>query len=105
MEEKNVISENTNEVKKEKSGFAFFKNCSETLKRLSVILFIINIFIAISLMVVAVVVIGVYISFDMLSIVVLPLVCLLVISVVLARFISALVYGFAEIVEKYEKMK
>lgn len=105
MDEKEVVLENKKESKKEKTGIAFFKNCSETLKRFSVILFVINIFIAVSLMVVAVVVIGVYISFDMISIVILPLVCLLVISVIVARFISALVYGFAEIVEKYEKMK
>lgn len=83
--------------------FKFFKSCSASLKRFSVIIFIINLFLSITLIGVAVVVLGVYIGYEMLALLALPILTVAVILVVLSRFVSALVYGFAEIVEKHEK--
>ena len=49
------------EPKKEKEGeFKFFKNCSASLKKFSVIMFVINIFFAITLTSVAVILIAIY---------------------------------------------
>ncbi len=83
--------------------FRFFKNCSASLKRFSIVMFVINLFLAIALTGVGVVLLLVYFNAAMLSLLALPLITLFVILVVIARFISALIYGFAEIVEKYEK--
>ncbi len=104
--ENTIVSDNTADVNKnDKKGgeFKFFKSCSASLKRFSVILFVINLFLAITVIGVAVVVLGVYIGVEMLTLLALPILTVGVIFVVLARFISALVYGFAEIVEKHEK--
>ncbi len=104
--ENTVVSENvtdTNNIDKKGGEFKFFKSCSASLKRFSVILFVINLFLAITIVGVAVVLLGVYIGVEMLALLALPVLTLAVILVVLARFISALVYGFAEIVEKHEK--
>ncbi len=83
-------------------GFRFFKSCSSTLKKLSVLSFIINIFITIIVTVLAVVFIGVYVGTEMLTLLALPIITVVVIGIVFSRLISALIYGFAEIVEKYE---
>ncbi len=83
-------------------GFRFFKSCSSTLKKLSLLSFIINIFITIIVTVLAVVFIGVYVGTEMLTLLALPILTVIVIGIVFARLISALIYGFAEIVEKYE---
>lgn len=83
-------------------GFKFFKKCSTSLKRLSVVVFILNMFFLISLIIVGAVFLGVWLGFDMLSFLALPLITVFVIGVVIARLISALIYGFAEIVEKNE---
>ncbi len=102
-----INSENavvTEEAKKENGmDFKFFKCCSATLKRLSVILFVVNLFIAVIAAVVAVIVGVFYMSADMLSLLAVPIVCAVLIMVVFARLLSAVVYGFAEIVEKHEK--
>ncbi len=93
-----------NENKEAKSTeFKFFKNCSASLKKLSVIMFVINIFFAVAVTGVAVVLLAVYINTAMLSILALPIITIFIILIVIARFISALIYGFAEIVEKHEK--
>ncbi len=94
------------EVKKEPAKteeFKFFKNCSASLKRFSIIIFVINLFLSIALTGVGLVLILVYTGVEMLSILALPVVTVFVILIVIARFISALIYGFAEIVEKSEK--
>lgn len=83
--------------------FKFFKCCSASLKRLAIITFVLNIFIAISIVGIGAVLLAVYIGTDMLALLVLPLVTAFAILVVIARLISALIYGFAEIVEKKEK--
>lgn len=84
-------------------GFKFFKSCSATLKRFSVLMFVINIFLAVVIAIVGVILIAAYVGVEMLSLLAIPIICVLVILVVLARLVSALIYGFAEIVEKYEK--
>lgn len=104
-----IADENTNETsdaskKDDKKGgeFKFFKSCSATLKRFSVILFVINLFITITIVGVGIVLLAVYIGAEMLTLLALPIFTVSVILVLLARFVSALVYGFAEIVEKHE---
>lgn len=82
--------------------FKFFKNCSATLKRFSVIIFVINLFVTFVTAIVGVVLIGVYIGTQMMSLLLVPIACVVVIFVLIARLISALIYGFAEIVEKNE---
>lgn len=82
--------------------FKFFKCCSATLKRFSVIMFIVNLFVTIVAAVVGVVLIGVYIGTQMMSLLLVPILCVVAIFVLAARLISALIYGFGEIVEKYE---
>ncbi len=93
--------ENTDD--KKGGEFKFFKSCATSLKRFSVIIFIINLFLSITLIGVAVVVLGVYTGYEMLSLLSLPILTVAVILVLLSRFVSALVYGFAEIVEKHEE--
>ena len=93
-----------NDKDNKKSGdLKFFKSCSTSLKRFSIIIFVINIFIALTIVGVGAVLLGVYIGFELLGLLALPLLTALVILILLARFISALIYGFAEIVEKNEK--
>ena len=82
--------------------FKFFKNCSASLKRFSIVMFVINLFLAVAITAVAVVLLAVYVGAGMLALLALPLITLFVILVVIARFVSALIYGFAEIVEKNE---
>ncbi len=93
------------EPKKEEKGgeFKFFKCCSASLKRFSIIMFIVNAFIAVSIIGVLAVFLVAEIGTAMLSLLALPLVTLFVILILIARFISAVIYGFAEIVEKNEK--
>lgn len=92
-----TVNENKN------SGFKFFKSCSATLKRFSVLMFVINIFLAVVAAIVGVILIAAYVGVEMLSLLAIPIICALIILVVLARLVSALIYGFAEIVEKHEK--
>lgn len=94
----------TEEPKAEKGGeFKFFKCCSASLKRFSIIMFVINAFLAVALTGVATVLLGVYVGVSMLSLLALPIITFFIILLVVARFISALIYGFAEIVEKNKK--
>lgn len=99
-----VIDENVNvaEDKKSSLDFKFFKCCSATLKRFSVIVFVMNLFITLVAAVVGVVLIGVYIGTQMMSLLLVPILCVVAIFILVARLISALIYGFAEIVEEYE---
>ena len=92
----------TTENGKVNIDFKFFKCCSATLKRFSVIMFVVNLFVTIVAAVVGVVLIGVYIGTQMMSLLLVPILCVVAIFVLGARLISALIYGFAEIVEKYE---
>ncbi len=100
-----VTENNAPENKKEgkEQEFKFFKCCSASLKRLAIVTFIINLFISISVVGMGAVLLGVYIGGDMLTLLALPLVTAFAIFVVIARLISGLIYGFAEIVEKNEK--
>lgn len=92
------------ENKESNSGeFKFFKCCSASLKRFSVLIFVINVFLSIALTGVGVVLCAVYIGVEMLALLALPIATVFVILIVIARFISALIYGYAEIVEKSEK--
>lgn len=85
------------------ADFKFFKCCSASLKRFSLLIFVINVFLCIALAGIAVILCAVYLGVEMLSLLALPIITVFIILVVLARFLSALVYGFAEIVEKSEK--
>ena len=96
----NPVADNENE--KIAIDFKFFKCCSATLKRFSVIMFVVNLFITIVAAVVGVVLIGVYVGTQMMSLLLVPILCVVAIFVLVSRLISALIYGFAEIVEKYE---
>lgn len=99
--------EEVNEKKEAESvkdaDFKFFKCCSASLKRFSLLIFVINVFLCIALAGIAVILCAVYLGVEMLSLLALPIITVFIILVVLARFLSALVYGFAEIVEKSEK--
>ena len=100
-----VAQNNAPEKKKEskEQEFRFFKCCSASLKRLAIITFVISVFVSISVVGMGAVLLGVYIGGDMLTLLALPLVTAFAIFVVIARLISGLIYGFAEIVEKNEK--
>ena len=105
MEEKNATPvENTVENKKQSKDneFQFFKCCSASLKRFSLIMFIVNIFLILVAAVVGIFVCVAYVSLEMISILAFPIFCVVAILIIIARFISALIYGFAEIVEKHE---
>ena len=102
-EEGAVINGTPETEPKKESGIKFFGNCSASLKRFSILLFVINIFASIIFVGVGAVVLGVYVGFKLVALILLPILTLLIILIVLARFISALIYGFAEIVEKAEK--
>ncbi len=105
MEEKNVTAvENTADNKKQSkdNDFQFFKCCSATLKRFSLIMFVINIFLILVAAVIGIFVCVAYVSAEMISILAFPIFCVVAILIIIARFISALIYGFAEIVEKHE---
>ena len=82
--------------------FKFFKCCSATLKKFSVIIFVMNLFVTFVAAAVGIVLIGVYVGTQMMSLLLVPIICLVVIFVLVSRLISALIYGFAEIVEIYE---
>lgn len=101
---KNVAAASESEIINEKISFdfKFFKCCSATLKKFSVIMFIANLFITIVAAAVGIVLIGVYIGTQMMSILLVPILCVVAIFVLVARLISAFIYGFGEIVEKYE---
>ena len=104
MEDKNVNLTQATENKKasKEFDFQFFKCCSATLKRFSLIMFIVNIFLILVAAVIGVFVCVTYVSVEMISILAFPIVCVIAILVIIARFVSALIYGFAEIVEKHE---
>lgn len=105
MEEKNISAvANTAESKKQSkdSEFQFFKCCSASLKKFSLIMFVVNIFLILVAAVIGVFVCIAYISVEMISILAFPIFCIVAILIIIARFISALIYGFAEIVEKHE---
>ena len=46
---------------------------------------------------------GMYIGFEVVAMLAVPLISVIAILVIFARLVSALIYGFAEIVEKHEK--
>lgn len=101
---KNIVdnAELTEESVKASLDFKFFKSCSATLKKFSLIIFVVNLFVTLVAAVVGVVLIGVYVGTQMMSLLLVPIVCVVAILVLVARLVSALIYGFAEIVEKYE---
>ncbi len=98
-----VEIETKKEDGKQPEPFTFFKNCSATLKKLSVVVFAINLFLIVIAAVLGVVMIGMYIGFEVVAMLAVPLISVIVILVIFARLVSALIYGFAEIVEKHEK--
>ncbi len=104
IKEESAVTNSTPETEPKKDGgIKFFRNCSASLKRFSILLFVINIFAAISFVGIGTVLIGVYAGIELVLLIALPIFTFLIILIVLARFVSALIYGFAEIVEKAEK--
>ncbi len=99
---KAVAPETENVNEKIAIDFKFFKNCSATLKKFSLIIFVMNLFVTLVAAAVGIVLIGVYVGTQMMTLLIVPIVCVVVIMVLVSRLISALIYGFAEIVEKYE---
>lgn len=101
----NSVEELKQEVEKEetKDSFKFFGCCSKSLKRFSVIIFILNIFLSVGILGAVMVKIIVELGTAILPLLAVPIFTLFVILIILARFVSALIYGFAEIVEKNEK--
>lgn len=85
------------------SKIKFFGNCSKSLKRFSIVLFIINIFVSIGLTGALTISLFFKVGLEMLGFLAFPIFTVFVVLIIISRFISALVYGFAEIVEKYEK--
>lgn len=96
-------TDNKMSLKEEAESFKFFKNCSATLKKLSVAMFIINLFFIVIGVVIGAVVASTYYGIQVVALLAVPIISVIVIFVIIARLISALIYGFAEIVEKYEK--
>ena len=104
IKEEGAVLNGTPETEaKNDGGIKFFRNCSASLKRFSILLFVINIFTSIIFVGVGAVLIGVYAGIELVLLIALPIFTFLIILIVLARFVSALIYGFAEIVEKAEK--
>lgn len=104
LEETSVKSEVLEKnLDKAAEPFAFFKNCSATLKKLSIAVFAINLFLIVILAVTGVVVAGMYIGWEVISLLAVPIISVIAILIVFARLVSAFIYGFAEIVEKHEK--
>ena len=64
---------------------------------------IFNLFLIVILAVTGVVVAGMYIGWEVISLLAVPIISVIAILIVFARLVSALIYGFAEIVEKHEK--
>ena len=105
-EEKIVIEAATEEkmtLKEEAENFKFFKNCSSTLKKLSLAVFIVNLFLIIIGVVVGVIIAANFVGIQIIALLAVPIISVVAILVVFARLVSALIYGFAEIVEKHEK--
>jgi len=96
------IENNFKQEAQQPEPFKFFKNCSATLKKLSVAMFAINLFLIAVIAVLGVVMIGMYIGFEVVAMLAVPLISVIAILVIFARLVSALIYGFAEIVEKHE---
>ena len=103
VEETTVVTDNKMSLKEEAESFKFFKNCSATLKKLSVAMFVINLFFIVIGVVIGAVVASAYYDVQVVALLAVPIISVVVILVVIARLVSALIYGFAEIVEKYEK--
>lgn len=105
-EEKIVIEAATEEkmtLKEEAENFKFFKNCSSTLKKLSLSVFIVNLFLIVIGVVVGVIIAANFVGIQIIALLAVPIISVVAILVVFARLVSALIYGFAEIVEKHEK--
>ena len=97
-----VETETKKDNTKEPEQFKFFKNCSATLKKLSVAVFVINLFLIVIAAVLGVVMVGMYGGFEVVAMLAVPFISVIAILVIFARLVSALIYGFAEIVEKHE---
>lgn len=105
-EEKIEIEAATEEkmtLKEEAENFKFFKNCSSTLKKLSLAVFIVNLFLIVIGVVVGVIIAANFVGIQIIALLAVPIISVVAILVVFARLVSALIYGFAEIVEKHEK--
>lgn len=103
VEKTTEIVDNKLSLKEEAESFKFFKNCSATLKKLSVAMFVINLFFIVVGVVVGAFVLSAYYGVQVVALLAVPIISVVAIFVIIARLISALIYGFAEIVEKHEK--
>ena len=107
MAEEKIVIEAATEgkmtLKEEAENFKFFKNCSSTLKKLSLAVFIVNLFLIVIGVVVGVIIAANFVGIQIIALLAVPIISVVAILVILARLVSALIYGFAEIVEKHEK--
>lgn len=110
IKEENVIKEEATAqteskmtLKEEAESFKFFKNCSASLKKLSVAMFIINLFLIVIGVVIGIIFAANFMGLGIIALLAVPIISVIAILVVIARLISGLIYGFAEIVEKHEK--
>lgn len=103
VEKNTEIVDNKLSLKEEAESFKFFKNCSATLKKLSVAMFVINLFFIVVGVIVGAFVLSAYYGVQVVALLAVPIISVVAIFVIIARLISALIYGFAEIVEKHEK--
>ena len=94
-----------NEKPQKDDSFRLFKNCSATLKRFSVLVFAINLFLTFVGAAIGIALIIIYLGTEMLTLLIVPIISVVIILVLFARFVSALVYGFAEIVKDHENNK
>ncbi len=90
-------------LKEEAENFKFFKNCSSTLKKLSLAVFIVNLFLIVIGVVVGVIIAANFVGIQIIALLAVPIISVVAILVIFARLVSAIIYGFAEIVEKHEK--
>lgn len=84
-------------------NFRFFKSSAQSLKRFSLVLFILNLFFIVTGTAVGAVYLAVLLGGQLMAMLAMPIVLVVVVLILLARFLSAVVYGFGEVVEKAER--
>ncbi len=90
-------------AKKQSTDIKFFKCCSASIKRFSILIFIIGLFTDIAIAGALAILVAVYLTPTLLVVLAFPIFTVFIILVVFTRFVCSLVYGFGEIVEKCEK--
>ena len=84
-------------------NFRFFKSSAQSLKRFSLVLFILNLFFIVTGTAVGAVYLAVLLGGQLMAMLAMPIVLVVAVLILLARFVSAVVYGFGEVVERAER--